>query len=108
MYCPCRYNLLYYALLLAVGVAGLFLLLFARRLQPANVLGFCIASSNAYGLVAGGWRSLGKEVASYRIQLPAGAGVQARVPTLCCHCTRAVTSDAAYRPCTAPVPLLQA
>ncbi|KAI3424225.1 hypothetical protein D9Q98_009581 [Chlorella vulgaris] len=47
-----RYNLLYYALLLAVAVAGLLLLLFSGRLQPANVVGFCIASSNAYGLIA--------------------------------------------------------
>ncbi|EFN53506.1 hypothetical protein CHLNCDRAFT_136844 [Chlorella variabilis] len=47
-----RYNLLYYAVLLAVALAGLLLLLFSGRLQPANVIGFCIASSNAYGLVA--------------------------------------------------------
>ncbi|PSC73983.1 LMBR1 domain-containing 2-like protein A [Micractinium conductrix] len=47
-----RTNLLYYAILLGVGLAGLVLLLFSGRLQPANVLGFCIAFSNAYGLVA--------------------------------------------------------
>ncbi|KAL4424193.1 hypothetical protein ABPG75_001494 [Micractinium tetrahymenae] len=47
-----RTNLLYYAVLLGVGLAGLVLLLFSGRLQPANVLGFCIAFSNAYGLVA--------------------------------------------------------
>ncbi len=33
-------------------MAGLFLLLFTRRLHPSNILGFCIAFSNAYGLVA--------------------------------------------------------
>jgi hypothetical protein len=53
--CCCRYNLLYYALLLGVGLAGILLLLSSGRLRPDNVLGFCIASSNAYGLVAGAW-----------------------------------------------------
>lgn len=52
--CRCRYNLVYYGLLLAAGLAGLVLLLATGRLRPANVVGFCIALSNAYGLVAGG------------------------------------------------------
>jgi hypothetical protein len=50
---PYRYNFLYYAFLLVVALAGLLLLLSTGRLRPDNVLGFCIASSNAYGLVAG-------------------------------------------------------
>ncbi len=44
---------MYYAVLLAVATAGLVLLLVTGHLRPANVLGFCIAFSNAYGLVAG-------------------------------------------------------
>lgn len=48
-----RTNLMYYAVLLGVGTAGLVLLLVTGRLAPANVLGFAIAVSNAYGLVAG-------------------------------------------------------
>ena len=44
---------MYYAVLLSVGTAGLVLLLVTGHLAPANVLGFCIAFSNAYGLVAG-------------------------------------------------------
>lgn len=53
--CPplCRTNLKYYAVLLAVATSGLVLLLVTGHLAPANVLGFCIAFSNAYGLVAG-------------------------------------------------------
>lgn len=47
-----RTNLMYYAVLLCVALAGLVLLLFSGRLQPANILGFGIAFSNAYGLVA--------------------------------------------------------
>ena len=44
---------MYYGVLLGVATAGLVLLLAAGRLAPANILGFCIAFSNAYGLVAG-------------------------------------------------------
>ncbi|PRW61506.1 LMBR1 domain-containing 2-like protein A [Chlorella sorokiniana] len=47
-----RTNLMYYAVLLGVGTAGLVLLLVTGHLAPSNVLGFCIAFSNAYGLVA--------------------------------------------------------
>ena len=37
----------------AVGAFGLVLLLITGELAPANVLGFCVAASNAFGLIAG-------------------------------------------------------
>lgn len=37
----------------AVGVGGLLLLLATGELAPGNVLGFCVAASNAFGLIAG-------------------------------------------------------
>lgn len=37
----------------ALGVAGLLLLLMTGNLAPSNVLGFCVAASNAFGLIAG-------------------------------------------------------
>lgn len=46
-----RYNLVYYCCLLGVAAAGIVLLLVTRRLEPANIVGFCIAFSNAYGLI---------------------------------------------------------
>ncbi|EIE18799.1 hypothetical protein COCSUDRAFT_45246 [Coccomyxa subellipsoidea C-169] len=46
-------NLIFYAVLMAVGAFGLVLLLITGELAPANVLGFCIAASNAFGLIAG-------------------------------------------------------
>lgn len=64
----CRTNLMYYAVLLCVALAGLVLLLFSGRLQPANILGFGIAFSNAYGLVAGGRRALAAGVACLQAQ----------------------------------------
>lgn len=50
-----RSNLIYYGLLAGIGLAGILLLLFKELLKPSNVLGFCIAFSNAYGLIAGRW-----------------------------------------------------
>jgi hypothetical protein len=47
-----RNNLIYYAVLLLVGLAGLLLLLLTGRLKVSNVVGFCIAFSNAYGELA--------------------------------------------------------
>ncbi len=44
-----RSNLIYYAMLLGVGLAGLLLLLLTGHLKASNVVGFCIAFSNAYG-----------------------------------------------------------
>lgn len=46
-----KYNLMYYIVLLGIAVIGLVILLFSGRLQPSNILGFCIAFSNAYGLI---------------------------------------------------------
>ena len=37
----------------AVGASGLILLLITGELAPGNVLGFCVAASNAVGLIAG-------------------------------------------------------
>jgi hypothetical protein len=34
-------------------VGGLLLLLATGELAPGNVLGFCVAASNAFGLIAG-------------------------------------------------------
>ncbi|CAL8470464.1 g10006 [Coccomyxa elongata] len=48
-----RNNLIFYAVLTAVGAFGLVLLLITGELAPANVLGFCVAASNAFGLIAG-------------------------------------------------------
>ncbi|GAB4813329.1 hypothetical protein N2152v2_000375 [Parachlorella kessleri] len=48
-----RSNLIYYAILLGVALAGLLLLLLTGHLKASNVVGFCIAFSNAYGLIAG-------------------------------------------------------
>ena len=36
-----------------VGAVGLVLLLATGELAPTNVLGFCVAASNAFGLIAG-------------------------------------------------------
>lgn len=36
-----------------LGAAGLVLLLVTGELIPSNVVGFCIAASNAFGLIAG-------------------------------------------------------
>ena len=36
-----------------VGAVGLLLLLGTGELAPRNVLGFCVAASNAFGLIAG-------------------------------------------------------
>ncbi|KAL6768158.1 hypothetical protein ACKKBF_B38030 [Auxenochlorella protothecoides x Auxenochlorella symbiontica] len=46
-----RYHLVYYCALVGVAAAGILLLLLAGRLEARNILGFCIASSNAYGLI---------------------------------------------------------
>ncbi|KAK9867472.1 hypothetical protein WJX84_005221, partial [Apatococcus fuscideae] len=46
-------NLLFYLVVSVLGTAGLLLLLFTGRLAFHNVLGFCIALSNAFGLIAG-------------------------------------------------------
>jgi len=40
-------------LLQALAVAGILLLLMTKNLAPSNVLGFCVAASNAFGLIAG-------------------------------------------------------
>lgn len=37
----------------ALAVAGILLLLMTKNLAPSNVLGFCVAASNAFGLIAG-------------------------------------------------------
>lgn len=37
----------------ATGAAGLLLLLLSGELQPSNVVYFCVAASNAVGLLAG-------------------------------------------------------
>ena len=34
-------------------MAGILLLLMTKNLAPSNVLGFCVAASNAFGLIAG-------------------------------------------------------
>ena len=36
-----------------VGAVGLVLLLATGELAPTNVLGFCVAARNAFGLIAG-------------------------------------------------------
>ena len=36
-----------------MGASGLVLLLITGELAPGNVLGFCVAASNAVGLIAG-------------------------------------------------------
>ena len=36
-----------------MGAVGLVLLLATGELAPTNVLGFCVAASNAFGLIAG-------------------------------------------------------
>ncbi|CAL5224711.1 g7442 [Coccomyxa viridis] len=46
-------NLIFYAVLTVVGAVGLVLLLATGELAPTNVLGFCVAASNAFGLIAG-------------------------------------------------------
>eukprot|EP00884_Botryococcus_braunii_P007317 jgi/Botrbrau1/16587/Bobra.0068s0018.2 len=48
-----RNNLIFYAILLATGAAGLLLLLLMGELEPSNIVYFCIAASNAVGLIAG-------------------------------------------------------
>ncbi|DBA73319.1 hypothetical protein WJX77_000394 [Trebouxia sp. C0004] len=48
-----RNNLIFYAVLVALAVAGILLLLMTKNLAPSNVLGFCVAASNAFGLIAG-------------------------------------------------------
>lgn len=40
-------------LLQALAIGGLLLLLMTGNLAPSNVLGFCVAASNAFGLIAG-------------------------------------------------------
>lgn len=37
----------------ALAVAGILILLMSGELAPSNVLGFCVAASNAFGLIAG-------------------------------------------------------
>ena len=39
-----------------MGASGLVLLLITGELAPGNVLGFCVAASNAFGLIAGAAR----------------------------------------------------
>ncbi|KAK9804797.1 hypothetical protein WJX72_005995 [[Myrmecia] bisecta] len=46
-------NLMFYAVLTGLGAVGLLVLLLSGHLAPSNVLGFCIALSNAFGLIAG-------------------------------------------------------
>ena len=53
-----RSNLIYYAILLAVALAGLLLLLLTGHLKASNVVGFCIAFSNAYGELSLGIASI--------------------------------------------------
>ncbi|KAL3146885.1 hypothetical protein ABBQ38_014857 [Trebouxia sp. C0009 RCD-2024] len=48
-----RNNLIFYAVLVALAIGGLLLLLMTGNLAPSNVLGFCVAASNAFGLIAG-------------------------------------------------------
>ncbi|KAK9795930.1 hypothetical protein WJX73_006763, partial [Symbiochloris irregularis] len=48
-----RNNLVFYGILVGIGAAGLLLLILTRHLYITNVVGFCIASSNAFGLIAG-------------------------------------------------------
>eukprot|EP00887_Chlorella_sp_A99_P006959 scaffold2.g6959.t1 len=71
-----RYQLAYYAALAGVAAAGVLLLLAAHRLAPANVLGFAIAFSNAYGLVASlfllGFGLVAVPRALWRLADPAG------------------------------------
>ena len=69
-------------------------------LNGNNDLSFAIV----FGLVAGGWRSLGKEVASYRIQLLQGQACRLGCPPSAA--TAHARSPLMLR--TAPVPLLQA
>ena len=40
-------------LLQALAVSGILLLLMTKNLAPSNILGFCVAASNAFGLIAG-------------------------------------------------------
>ena len=46
-------SLLIVIVLQALAVAGILLLLMTKNLAPSNVLGFCVAASNAFGLIAG-------------------------------------------------------
>ena len=36
-----------------LGASGVLILLISGELDPVNVVGFCIAASNAFGLIAG-------------------------------------------------------
>lgn len=100
----CRTNLMYYGVLLCVGLGGLVLLLFSGRLQPSNVVGFCIAFSNAYGLVAGSRRhGHGQQSARQRTQ-----GRAARAACGACRparCAPAATPTAPAAPVAPPTPL---
>ncbi len=48
-----RSNLLLYAVLGGLGALGICVLLVVRHLTLENIVGICIASSNAFGLIAG-------------------------------------------------------
>lgn len=48
-----RYSLNEHFSLQLLGAAGLVLLLITGELVPTNVVGFCIAASNAFGLITG-------------------------------------------------------
>lgn len=77
----------------ALAVAGILILLMSGELAPSNVLGFCVAASNAFGLIAGIflmgyglvaiprnlWRT--SDTKNYRKLLFHRAGVQAEKAT---------------------------
>lgn len=49
----CMYEARILCCVQVVGAVGLVLLLATGELAPTNVLGFCVAASNAFGLIAG-------------------------------------------------------
>ncbi|KAK9820676.1 hypothetical protein WJX74_004847 [Apatococcus lobatus] len=53
MWSAVKSNLYFYLVVTVLGTAGLLFLLFTGRLAFQNVVGFCIALSNAFGLIAG-------------------------------------------------------
>ena len=53
-----------------VGAVGLVLLLATGELAPTNVLGFCVAASNAFGLIAGESPMLSTLLGSFQPPFP--------------------------------------
>ena len=45
--------LIIFCLVQGLGASGVLILLISGELDPVNVVGFCIAASNAFGLIAG-------------------------------------------------------